>query len=198
MTSLGNSSDHRPAAREIHADSVHRSPLSFVAGVLLLALAGWLGVDAMVRGELFTRLWAGTALLIVVPLVFAFTLRPAVLVGAHRMRVRNPFRTIDLPWGSVEGVRATLTTVVHTEDAKYQIWALPVSLMDRKKALRKAAQDSEALGPTDRTVRDLNAMAESNGPLEEAAGKPVVTWAYPVLVPLAAGLIGLAVLLLAP
>lgn len=198
MTSLDNSSGHPPVAREMHADSVYRSPLAYVAGVLLLALAGWLGVDALVRGTGAARLTSVAALLVVVPLVVAFTLRPAMFVGTHRMRVRNPFRTIELPWGSVEGVRATLTTVVHTEDATYPIWALPVSLTDRKRALRKAAQESEALGRTDRTVRELNTMVESNGPLEESRGEPVVTWAWTVLVPLAVGVVALAVLLLVP
>ncbi|MCM2577881.1 PH domain-containing protein [Streptomyces meridianus] len=198
MTSLDNSSDRRPAARETYADSVYRSPLALVAGVLLLALAGWLGADALVRGTGATRLVTAAVLLVVAPLVVAFTLRPAVFVGAHRLRVRNPFRTIDLPWGSVDAIRATLSTVVHTEDAKYQIWALPVSLRDRKKAMRASAEDSERLGQTDRTVRELNDMVVRNGPLEESAGEPVVSWSWPVLAPLAVGVVALVVLLLAP
>src|SRR5206468_1785221 len=80
------------------------------------------------------------ALVFVVPLVFAFTLRPAVFAGADRLRVRNPFRTITVPWGAVEGVRAAYSSEVFAGGKKYQLWAIPVSLRQRKKAVRQSAR----------------------------------------------------------
>src|SRR4051794_41749826 len=51
--------------------------------------------------------WLALAtLLLVVPLVGAFTVRPAVFAGQDRLRVRNPFRVIVLPWGQVEMLRS--------------------------------------------------------------------------------------------
>ncbi|MGO4424824.1 PH domain-containing protein, partial [Streptomyces sp. MCAF7] len=86
-----------------YADRVYRSPGGIAGGVLLLAIGAWLGIDAMIRGEGRAPWLALAGLLFAVPLVIAFTVRPAVFAGQDRLRVRNPFRTITLPWGSVEG-----------------------------------------------------------------------------------------------
>ncbi|GAA1419011.1 PH domain-containing protein [Streptomyces thermospinosisporus] len=124
----------RPGRR----DRVHRSPAGIAGGVLLLAVMAWLGTDAVVRGEGRTPWLALAALLLLVPLVVAFTLRPAVHVGPDRLRVRNPFRVIVLPWGRVAGLRSGYTNEVLAEDGtKYQLWALPVSLRARKRAARQ-------------------------------------------------------------
>lgn len=195
MTSLGNTHDQPPVARQFQTDAVHRSPFGLFAGALVLGLGAWLGVDALFRGDTADRLTTVAVLLVAAPLVVAFGLRPAVFIGTHRLRVRNPFRTIDLPWASVEGVRAAMSTVVHTENAGYSVWALPVSLRDRKKALRKGTDDEPQLSPTDRTVKELNTLAASQSALEESRGEPVVTWAYGILAPVAVGVLALAVLL---
>ncbi|MGW3725339.1 PH domain-containing protein [Streptomyces sp. NPDC000851] len=122
-------------------DRIYRSPMGFVGGVLLLALAAWLGIDAIVAGEGRTPWRALAALLLVVPLVVAFTIRPAVFAGEDRLRVRNPFRVIVLPWGEVASLRSGYTNeVVAKSGAKYQLWAIPVSLRGRKRAARKEAR----------------------------------------------------------
>ncbi|CAL9562668.1 hypothetical protein SUDANB176_04677 [Streptomyces sp. enrichment culture] len=127
-----------PAPR--YKDRIYRSPAALAGGVLLLALTGWLGIDAMVAGEGRTPWLALAVMLLVVPLVVAYTLRPAVFVNDDRLRVRNPFRVIVLPWGQVASLRSGFTNeVVDGSGAKYQLWALPVSLRARKRASR--AQD---------------------------------------------------------
>jgi len=126
-------------------DRVHRSSAGIAAGVLLLALALWLGFDAMVTGHGPTPWRALAAMLLVVPLVIAFTLRPAVFVDRDQLRIRNPFRIIVLPWGQVTALRSGYSNeVVAASGTTYQLWALPVSLRARKRAARQEARAAAA------------------------------------------------------
>ncbi|MGX1271991.1 hypothetical protein RKD18_005185 [Streptomyces phaeoluteigriseus] len=116
--------------------------------MLLLGLIGWLGGDAIVAGDGRTPWLALATLILLVPLVLAFTLRPAVFAGDDRMRVRNPFRVIVLPWGQVASLRSAYSNEVVAESGrKFQLWSIPVSLRARKKAARqqdRAAADQAA------------------------------------------------------
>ncbi|WOT34676.1 PH domain-containing protein [Streptomyces coeruleorubidus] len=119
-------------------DRVYRSVPAIAGGVLLLAIAGWLGIDAVTSGGGRTPWMALAVLILVVPLVVAFTLRPAVYAGGDRLRIRNPFRLIVLPWGRIASLKSAYSNEVLTESgAKYQLWAVPVSLRARKKAARR-------------------------------------------------------------
>ncbi|MER5429724.1 PH domain-containing protein [Streptomyces sp. NPDC002588] len=122
-------------------DRVYRSSAGIAGGVLMLALAGWLGIDAIVAGEGRTPWLALALLILVVPLTVAFTLRPAVYAGQDRLRVRNPFRVIVLPWGQIATLRSGYTNeVLATSGTKFQLWAIPVSLRARKSAARREAR----------------------------------------------------------
>ncbi|AWT45133.1 MULTISPECIES: PH domain-containing protein [Streptomyces] len=122
-------------------DRIYRSPSGIAAGVLLLAITGWLGIDAIVVGHGRTPWLALAVLILVVPAVTAFTLRPAVLANEHRLRVRNPLRVITLPWGQIEMFRSGYTNEVFDKSgSKYQLWAVPVSLRARKRAASKQAR----------------------------------------------------------
>ncbi|WP_308293146.1 PH domain-containing protein [Streptomyces sp. TS71-3] len=130
----------RPAAepeRPSSPDRVFRSGGGMAGGVLLLALVVWLGVDALIRGKGHTPWLALATMLLLVPLVSAYTLRPAVFANEERLRVRNPFRIITLPWAAVSALRSGYTNeVLDQAGVKYQLWAIPVSLRARKKAGR--------------------------------------------------------------
>lgn len=118
-------------------DRVYRSGGGIAGGVLLLALVAWLGVDALLRGQGHTPWLALATMLLLVPLVLAFTIRPAVFANDERLRVRNPLRTITLPWAAVAGLRSGYSNeVLDRAGVKYQLWAIPVSLRARKKASR--------------------------------------------------------------
>ncbi|MET7320075.1 PH domain-containing protein [Streptomyces sp. NPDC005549] len=122
----------------VSKDRAYRSPAGISGGVLVLALALWLGIDALVSGEGDTRWKALAALVFLVPLVAAYTVRPAVFANDDRLRVRNPFRVIVLPWARVGSFRSGYTNEVLTEGgAKYQLWSIPVSLRGRKRAARR-------------------------------------------------------------
>lgn len=202
-------SPHEP----VYADRVYRSPMAVVSGVLLLALVAWLCGDAVVRGEGGAR-WTGIAVaLLAVPLIVAFTLRPAVFANDDRMRIRNPFRIIELPWAAVDAVRAGYSAEVLAEGSKYQMWSVPVSLRERKKAGRQfsrrealrgkgmAAEDAGAepsappRAAADRAVDELRELAERGASRPGAQGAVRVRWAYEIIAPAVVGAVLLAVLL---
>ncbi|MFE6187435.1 PH domain-containing protein [Streptomyces sp. NPDC056465] len=204
-----------PPADSAHADRTYRSGAGLVSGALLILLVGWIGGDAVAQGEGRVPWLALAALLTVVPLIVAFTLRPAVFAGEERIRIRNPFRTIVLPWTDVSTVRAAYSSEILTHSgATYQLWAVPVSLRERKRAARRAGQrahddpygrtsvhadvrDSQArAAAADQTVGDLRELAERatahNRPGTVTAS---VRWAYEVIAPAVVGAVLLVVLL---
>jgi hypothetical protein len=109
-----------------------------VSGALLLALLLWLCLDALFQGSGRTPWEAAAGIVLFVPLISAYTIWPCVRSNAERMIVRNPLRTVTLPWTEVESVTAALSVEVRTAEQKFQVWALPVSLRQRKRDSRRA------------------------------------------------------------
>jgi hypothetical protein len=132
-------------------DRIYRSPAGIAGGVALLGIVGWLGIDGLVSGHGRTPWLALAALILLLPLIVAFTLRPAVYVNDQRLRVRNPLRAVTLPWGAVTGLRSGYSNEVMTGESgtKYQLWAVPVSLRARKKAARRQARATASRRPGD-------------------------------------------------
>ncbi|WP_217209249.1 PH domain-containing protein [Streptomyces sp. AC550_RSS872] len=147
--------EHQPSTPDpASRDRIYRSPLGILGGVALLAIVFWLGIDALVRGESRTQWLALAAMILIVPLASAFTLRPAVYANEERLRIRNPLRVIVLPWGQIASLRSGYSNeVVATSGTKYQLWAIPVSLRARKKAAQHA----------DRTAAKTNAAGRGGG-----------------------------------
>jgi hypothetical protein len=211
MTSTGPSS---PSDEPAYADRVFRSGAAVFGGCTMLAIAAWLCIDAIVRSPALTAWKVVAGLLFAVPLVVAFTIRPAVYAGADRLRIRNPFRTISLPWASVDAVRTGYSSEVLADGAKYQMWAVPVSLRQRKKAVRNQARaaahddpaasrtsfgrasgtDRPTVAASDQIIRDLQGLAEGQASRPSAQGKPSVRWALEIIVPCLVGLVALVVL----
>lgn len=206
-----------PQAPQV-SDRCYRSPSAIAGGVALIAIALWLGIDALVRGTGREPLAATAGLLFFVPLVLAFTLRPAVFAGRERLRVRNPLRTISASWQSVDSVRAGYTSEVVLEGKTYQLWSVPVSLRGRKAAIRHNAriraggkpsrgifglglsesvtgEQHEKQATSDSVIHELRALADKHGAEGVApapTGPVTVRWAYEILAPAAVGAAALA------
>ena len=181
-----------PAPGPVYADRSYRSKSGMAAGVLLLALTLWLCVDALVKGHGNTPWLALATLVLVAPLVTAFTLWPVVRASEDRLVVRNPFRTVTAPWKQVESLQAALSVELRTDGGKkYQVWAVPVSLRQRKRANRRSmiskgdasvigsrrGQDSRfpAGGPGLRSAFTRSSATVSYGSTDDSG--PGVAWA---------------------
>ncbi|GAA1224241.1 PH domain-containing protein [Kitasatospora nipponensis] len=210
-----------PADGPKYADHVFRSTPGIISGVLLLALAAWLIVDAMVSSSGKTP-WVALAAAPVFCLpVIAYTLRPSVSAGLDRLVVRNPLRTVTVPWAAVEGLRSGYSAELTAGGRTYQLWAVPVSLRQRNKAARRAdvARASGDLQPrsagltgglrrgavpgapdpsrawSDQVVDMLRETATMNAVRPDAKGEIEVTWCWWVIVPTLVGLVALVTLI---
>ncbi|MQS12564.1 PH domain-containing protein [Streptomyces kaniharaensis] len=207
-----------PDGEPVYADRVYRSVPGVISGVLLLAVAAWLIGDAALNGTGKTPYVSLAAVPVFAFPVIAYTLRPAVLANDRRLVVRNPWRTITAPWAAVDALRAGYSVELLADGRKFQVWAVPVSLRQRKRAnraaLRGGAEHSSRLGtvfgrgtmpavpevlgssdPTrawsDQVTGVLQEMAERNAGRPDAAGSVVVRWCWWVIVPTLVGLAAL-------
>ncbi|MEU5319375.1 PH domain-containing protein [Streptomyces sp. NPDC021056] len=202
-------------------DRIYRSPAGIAGGALLLAIVLWLGIDALVQGEDRTPWLALASMILALPLIVAFTVRPAVYANEDRLRIRNPFRVIVLPWGQAAALRSGYSNEVVAESGdKFQLWAVPVSLRARKRAARKDARAERGggtglrlgfggggaapapapdAGParaeTDKIMDDLRELMETRGTAESAQGEVTVRWAYEIFAPAVAGAVLLVILI---
>ncbi|WP_327719037.1 PH domain-containing protein [Streptomyces sp. NBC_00490] len=200
-------------------DRIYRSPAGIAGGALLLAIVLWLGIDALVQGEDRAPWLALASMILALPLIVAFTVRPAVYANEDRLRIRNPFRVIVLPWGQAAALRSGYSNEVVTESGdKFQLWAVPVSLRARKRAARKDARAERGggtglrlgfggggaapapdAGParaeTDKIMDDLRELMETRGTAESAQGEVTVRWAYEIFAPVIAGAVLLVILI---
>ncbi|MFD0330219.1 PH domain-containing protein [Streptacidiphilus monticola] len=139
---MSESETQRAATGGAPAVRKYRSIPGVVTGILMLALLLWLTLDAMVYGHGRSLWFALAALVLLGPLIAAFTVWPVVTADQDRIVVRNPLRTIAAPWRSVESVVAALSVELRAEGRKYVIWSIPVSLRQRKRAGRRAMRDT--------------------------------------------------------
>ncbi|MDH6140722.1 MULTISPECIES: PH domain-containing protein [Kitasatospora] len=209
-----------PADEPKYADQVFRSMPGIISGVMLLLVAGWLIVDAMVSSTGKTPWVALAAAPVFAFPVIAYTLRPAVTAGLDRVVIRNPLRTVTVPWAEVEGLRAGYSAELLAGGRSFQMWAVPVSLRQRKKANRRVARSAAEGDPraklaaeararrgavpgapdpnrawSDQVVDLLREQAERNAVRPSAKGEITVAWCWWVIAPTLAGLVALITLL---
>jgi len=115
--------------------TVYRGPGAFVGGAIVLLFCAGGAVDLMVE-EGSADLPGAAVLLLVAALAFAYGVYPAAFSGRDTLVVRNPLRTIRLSWGTVTRMTAQLSFIAFTARTRYTVWAVPVSLRDRRKAER--------------------------------------------------------------
>ncbi|MER5440207.1 PH domain-containing protein [Streptomyces sp. NPDC002790] len=192
-------------------DRIYRSPAGIAGGVVLILVGAWLGIDAVVNGDGRTPWMALAGLLFVVPLVVAFTIRPAVFGNEERLRVRNPFRDITLPWSAISAFKSGYSNEVFDEaGAKYQLWSIPVSLRGRRKAQRqqmRAAKGgrtttgasglpvTEPRSTGDLAMDEIRELHAARTEAEPAPGTVTIRWAYEIIAPAVVGAVLLVVLI---
>ena len=113
--------------------TVYRGVGAILGGSLAVLFCLYGAIDLLVEAGVADLLGAAILLLVVV-LAFFFGVYPAAFSDQDGLLVRNPFRTIRLPWSAVTELSANLSFVAHTEGAHYTVFAIPVSLRDRRKA----------------------------------------------------------------
>lgn len=182
MTSLRTHQQPQYAGRSF------RSVSGIASGVLLLAIGAWLTWDAVVHGTGRAPWVALGILLLTAPLLIAYTIRPALHAGEAGMLIRNPLRTITIPWGAVEELQARYSTEVTAGGRKYGIWAIPVSLRARRRALHRPPGTAGATqAACDQAVADLRELAAEHAGHAAAQGEVTVRWVYGLIAPAAAG-----------
>lgn len=135
MTQLA--ADTRPPDEK---PTVYRGAAALIGGALVALFCAFGSIDLM--AESGTRNLIGSAILMLVAVLAAiFGVYPAAFSWSDRLVVRNPFRTIDLPWEAVTDLTARLSFVAHTETKHFTVWAIPVSLRDRRRSERHKVRD---------------------------------------------------------
>jgi len=108
------------------------------AVVMLFCVGG--AVDLLAE-EGTTDMPGAAILLLVAAFAFAYGVYPAALSGPEELVIRNPLRTIKVSWGSVTRLTAQLSFIAFTTTQRYTVWAVPVSLRDRRRAERARLRD---------------------------------------------------------
>ena len=120
--------------------TVYRGPGAMFGGVIVLLFCLGGSIDLIVE-EGTVDLVGAAVMLLVAAFAFAYGVYPAAFSGRDTLVVRNPLRTITLPWGMVTRLSAQLSFIAHTASQKYTVWAVPVSIRDRRKAERNRIRD---------------------------------------------------------
>ncbi len=128
--------DSRPAEKP----TVYRGPAALIGGALVVLFCGFGSIDLLVESG--TQDMVGAAVLMLVAVLAAlYGVYPAAFAWSDRLVVRNPFRTVELPWGAVTELSARLSFIAHTETKRYTVWAIPVSLRERRKSERQRLKE---------------------------------------------------------
>jgi hypothetical protein len=115
--------------------TVYRGPGAVFGGaiVFLFCLGG--GLDLLIE-EGTVDLPGVAVMFLVASLAFAYGIYPAAFSGQDTLVVRNPLRTITIPWGVLTKLSAQLSFIAFTTTQRYTVWAVPVSIRDRRKVER--------------------------------------------------------------
>ena len=120
--------------------TAYRGPAALIGGALVVLFCGFGAIDLLVESG--TRdLVAAAVLTLVAVLAAIFGVYPAAFASSDRLVVRNPFRTIELPWEAVTDLSARLSFMAHTESRRFTVWAIPVSLRERRRAERHRVKE---------------------------------------------------------
>jgi hypothetical protein len=120
--------------------TTYRGAAALIGGALVVLFCGIGAIDLIVESG--TRdLNGASILLLVAVLAGLYGVYPAAFAWSDRLVVRNPFRTIELPWTAVTDLSARLSFIAHSEAKRFTVWAIPVSLRERRRVDRHRVRD---------------------------------------------------------
>lgn len=120
--------------------TVYRGPAALIGGALVVVFCAFGAIDLLVESGT-QDLVAAAILTLVAVLAALYGVYPAAFAWNDRLVVRNPFRTIELPWDAVTDLSARLSFMAHTERRRFTVWAIPVSLRERRRSERSRLRD---------------------------------------------------------
>ena len=115
--------------------TAYRGAGALVGGAVVILFCVGGAVDLLAE-EGKADMPGASIMLVVAALAFAYGVYPAAFSGTDALVVRNPLRTITMSWGIVTKLTAQLSFIAYTTTQRYTIWAVPVSLRDRRRAER--------------------------------------------------------------
>ncbi|WP_344859545.1 PH domain-containing protein [Planomonospora alba] len=149
-----------------------RSKTALVLGWVWMAFAALNAVDLAVRYSGPPSMAAAAVLGVLTALVFVTCLRPAVVLDAERLLVRNPLRNVSVPWEAVDDVAVSHAITITSGGDRVRCWTPQTTARERAVALRRGS--SSAGG------RLATAPARSRGEqaaAEALAGRTHADWA---------------------
>ena len=120
--------------------TVYRGPAALIGGAVVVVFCAFGAIDLLVESGT-QDLVAAAILTLVAVLAALYGVYPAAFAWNDRLVVRNPFRTIELPWDAVTDLSARLSFMAHTESRRFTVWAIPVSLRERRRVERHRLKD---------------------------------------------------------
>jgi hypothetical protein len=106
------------------ARHVYRPAMVRIAAAVYVVFAGWWLLSALfspsLRGDAPVL---GLALLAGGALVYALFWRPAVIVDAEGVELRNVLRDVRVPWAALQDVDTKYTLTLHAGGRRHQSWA---------------------------------------------------------------------------
>jgi hypothetical protein len=115
--------------------TAYRGAGALVGGAVVILFCVGGAVDLLAE-EGKADMPGASIMLLVAALAFAYGVYPAAFSGTDALVVRNPLRTITMSWGIITKLTAQLSFIAFTTTQRYTVWAVPVSLRDRRRAER--------------------------------------------------------------
>ncbi|WP_214111325.1 PH domain-containing protein [Acrocarpospora catenulata] len=153
---------------------IYRSRLAWVLGWVWLAFAAVNIADLVIRGTMPVALVVGAVLGVITYLVFMMSLRPATITEEGGVRIRNPFRTVFVPWNKVDEVQVSSAITIQAGDLEVRCWTPQPTARERAKASRRGTSTGGRPSRYPRT-EPVRSKAEQAA-LDAMAGRTHADW----------------------